>query len=365
MADGTVSYHCPNCGAPIYYKSEPAKFICDYCGSDFTVEEMDAYARKLEQRRSRKEERTEAIQQNRQDQANETVHSYHCQNCGAQVVTTETTSSTFCFYCHSPVVIESRLQGDFRPDQIMPFDISEEQAKKDFIAWAKSKKYLPDDFLSEAHLDKMTGMYIPYWYGDAEVNVHFEGNSSASQSWQQNNYRYTRTVDKHHVRQGHLSITDLSLQAFSKIDPNLLNGIEPFDSDAFIDFSIPLLQGYFAEQYTMPRDQAMQQMDREVDGASRALLRQSIEAANVQVDYEDYSGEKSDLRFSLLPVWVLTYNYKGKIYVYAMNGQSGRTFGEVPIVESKLKSDARKRGLIFGLIASAVVTALASFFFIF
>ena len=39
----------------------------------------------------------------------------------------------------------------------------------------------------------------------------------------------------------------------------------------------------------------------------------------------------SRARYALLPVWILNTKYRGKIYTFAMNGQTGKMTGSFPI----------------------------------
>lgn len=358
----TSTYQCPNCRAPITFKPDRQMFICDYCGSQFTPAEMEEHFRKQEAKdnaRAQAELQKEAAAKAKAassgaaeagpaEQAEAQVHEYHCQNCGANVVTDETTTSTFCYYCHSPVIITTRLQGDFRPDRLLPFEISEETAKKTFLDWAKKKKYIPSDFTSNAQLEKMTGMYLPYWFMDSDVRVDFSGTSTENRSWRQGDYEYTETSSYAHERHGYFHLHDVNIPAFSKIDQNLLNGVEPFDAEKFVPFSMPMLSGFFTEQYTLSEADAKPQIEGEVERIAGFMLEDSLGGRTVSATQNELVPENHDLQYSLVPVWVLTYNYNGKIYVYALNGQTGRAFGEVPLVKKKLDADALIRGLITG-----------------
>ncbi len=354
----TTTYHCPSCSAPIEYKPEKQLFSCDYCLSQYTPEQMEEH---FKQQQAKDQERAErALEREEQKRARDpedtTLNEYSCQNCGAHVVTDETTSATFCFYCHSPVIITTRLQGEFKPDQILPFAISEEDAKQGFLDWAKIKKYLPPDFTSQAQLEKMTGIYIPYWYLDSDVDVDFQGSSNSVRRWRSGNYQYTETTVYEHIRQGTYHLTDVNLAAFSKIDENLLHGIEPFEPEGLQPFSMPLLSGFFAEQYTMSKTDAEPLFDKEIDNIANDLLNRSFGFTDgVKTSHKQMDRTDKDWLFSLMPVWVLTYQYNGETFVYSMNGQTGKAFGELPLVEGRLNRDSALRGLILGLIVAVVV----------
>ncbi len=360
----TSTYHCPNCSAPIAFNPDLQLFSCEYCLSQFTSEQMENYTAKQQEKEGERAKREFERQQVKEATDEETsLHEYNCSNCGAHVVTDETTSATFCYYCHSPVIIGTRLQGDFRPDQILPFAISEAKAKEGFLAWTRTKKYLPEDFTSEAQLEKMTGIYIPYWFLDSDVEVDFEGRSKSVRTWRVGDYMHTETTAFQHVREGVYHLTDVNLPAFSKIDQNLLHGIEPYEPEGLVPFTMPMLSGFFAEQYTISEQEAGPPMRRQIQEISSDLLNRSFGvASSVDTLHERFVPTDKEWLFTLLPVWVLTYQYEGKTYVYSMNGQTGKAFGELPIVERKLTKDAWLRGLLLGLILAIVIFLVYGFF---
>ncbi len=160
------SYQCPNCGAPLQWTagegSEQGAVACEYCLGKFTVEEVIRYNEDLEAKI--REEAADSPPgeklQGFSKEEGDLLRSYICDNCGAEVVSDSKTSATFCYYCHSPVILTDRISGKFRPEYIIPFQVSREEAVKRFLSWAKSKKFVPKDFYSDSQLEKMTGIYL-------------------------------------------------------------------------------------------------------------------------------------------------------------------------------------------------------------
>lgn len=97
------------------------------------------------------------------------------------------------FYCHNPVVLKGRLSGDFKPDRIIPFKLSREQAVSAFMDKTKGKKFLPKDFLSNSNIEKMTGVYFPYWYIDTQQDSHMTAKGKKYKHWKSGDRRYTET----------------------------------------------------------------------------------------------------------------------------------------------------------------------------
>lgn len=91
----------------------------------------------------------------------ETAVLYTCPSAGAQIVTTETTAATSCLYCHSPVVLEGRLQGEFHPDRVIPFAFTREEAERRFYEWVAKKRYVPKGYFDTGKTEYFMGFTTP------------------------------------------------------------------------------------------------------------------------------------------------------------------------------------------------------------
>ncbi|WFA07976.1 hypothetical protein [Tissierella sp. Yu-01] len=328
----TTTYKCPGCGAGIHYKPEIKKFKCDYCLSEYTEEEFQ----KLNQEEGHSHEE-------------EHVHfqSYTCESCGANVLTDETTTATFCYYCHNPVILSGRLEGDFKPKKMIPFSINKEKAKESFLRWAEKKKFVPKDFTSTSQLEKITGIYLPYWWVDTKAQINYVAEGRNTRVWRTGDREYTETKKYQIIRKGEIYLKNVGEIAFTKINKSLLNGILPFREQEAVEFSMPYLSGFFAEQYNITKEEAEpmvgEQINRYYDYLVNGLVsgydRINTINSGIHINEEEWN-------YTLLPAWVLTYIYNGKTYVFAVNGQTGKSYGELPLSTSKLSSVS---GIIFGL----------------
>lgn len=330
----TTSYKCPSCGAGIHYKPALKKFKCDFCLSEYAEAEIDDLYKKKEQEHAHEHE-------------SEQLQSYTCNSCGAQVVTDETTTATFCYYCHNPVILSNRLEGDFRPKKMIPFSIDKEKAKASFLKWAGNKKFVPKDFTSSSQLEKITGVYLPYWWVDAKADVNYTGEGRNVRVWRSGQTEYTETTKYQIVRQGVIDLNNVGEVAFSKIDKSLLNGISPYRESEAVEFSMPYLSGFFAEQYDIEREEVTPMIEGQVNKYYSYLVNELVSGYDQVVNVNDGVDIKlEDWNYTLLPAWILTYLYNGKTYVYAVNGQTGKSFGELPLSKPRLSSAF---GIIFGL----------------
>lgn len=331
----TKSYKCPSCGAGIEFKPGLQKFHCDYCLSEYTEEEIANIAHS-----------------HHTEKENKHLSSYECNSCGAKVVTDDTTTSTFCYYCHNPVIISDRLSGSFQPNKMIPFSIDKQRAKGIFLSWARDKKFVPKDFYGNSQLEKITGVYLPYWWANCEVDVAYVGEGRNIRIWRSGNMEYTETKKFQIERQGKMDINNVEELAFTKIDKTLLNGISPYNENEAIDFSMPYLSGFFAEQYNISKEEILPKIEEQVNRYSKSLINDTISG---YTQFNDINSNiniiSKDWNYTLLPAWILTYIYNGKTYVYAINGQTGKSFGELPLNNQKVLLVS---SIIFGITTMAI-----------
>lgn len=338
------SYKCPACGAPIAFNAEKQKFSCEYCLSSYTEKEIIAYFAEQDAKLEQDAANQRIIDEKKKAEAAGTAaeqhfNGYRCDSCGATVMTDDTTTATFCYYCHNPVVISERLAGDFKPDQLIPFAISKDQASAAFLKWVGAKRYVPKDFTRPNHLEKMTGLYIPYWFADADTSFNYLGESTDSRSWTVGNTRYTEYKDYEHVRQGSMFLDDTSISAYSKIDPDLLNTISRYPLKEMRPFAMPYLSGYFADQYDKTADSVKPDLAKQAYGYTLEKIEESLPRSG-KTKGEEVNVNLHEPLYTLLPTWMLTYHFLGKIYTFAMNGQTAEIVGELPVDRKAILRDA-------------------------
>ena len=368
-----MNYKCPACGAPIEFNPRLGKFKCGYCFTEHTEEELTAYLEKLQAKTAAAEESAgdasaghnavpesgtgndsggnpdkETASGNSSKTGGQTVKVYQCANCGAEVVAGDTSTAAFCYYCHSPVVITDRLKGDFKPDRIIPFKIDKKTAVQKFLDWAGKKKFTPKGFTSEMQQEKITGIYLPYWQADIDAKVDYHAVGVNVTRWSSGNRDYVKT-DKYKIdRTGDISVNNLQKLAFSKIDESLLNSITPYDEAEMKNFSAGYLAGFFAEQYTEDKEAIKPALMTQAKQATAALIKESTSCTHFESEKDSTAYSVREQRYVLLPSWILTYVYHGKPYVFAVNGQTGTTCGELPLDKAKAALTSGLLGIVFG-----------------
>ncbi len=338
-----LTYQCPNCGAGLSFDAEKQKFACEFCLSEFTEEEAKA-ANSEESERERESEKQEY---------NEHMLEYECPSCGAHVVAEESTVADFCYYCHNPVVLLGKLSGQMRPDRIIPFKYDKQEAEKRFLAYTKKKRFLPKAFFSRAQVEKISGIYYPFWVTDADTDSTMQAHATRIRKWRTGNVEYTETSNFSIHRRGDIHFEDITTSALSEADKNLLEGVLPYPSEALQEFSMPYLSGFLAKKRDIEREDLSNEVRRRMNDYAVALLRGTVHGYNtVSVKETRVDIHKSHWEYSLLPIWILTYrDRRDRLYTYAMNGYTGKVYGELPVSMGKLM-------LLLGAIALPIATVL-------
>ena len=348
--ESVVTYKCPNCEAGLTFDAGKQKFVCEFCLSDFTEEELLS-----DENKQREEERAKADRE-----FDSGIKEYFCSSCGAEIITDESTVASECYYCHNPVVLSDKVSGGLRPNKIIPFKFDKAEAKDVFLRYAKKKKFAPSDYFSDVNADKITGIYYPFWVVDADTEADLDASAKRIRTWSMGGYAYTETSRFAILRSGDIHFEDIVMSAISEEDKKMLEGILPYPSDSHIDFSIPYLQGFAAKKRNIEREALSAEARERMDSYARTILLDTVRG------YNSVSGERLNMRvhkshweYTLMPVWILNYKRGKKNYTYAMNGNTGKLYGELPVSPLKLLLTS---GAIM-LAVTAIITLLSWFLF--
>ena len=280
----TVTYKCPGCGAPMEYDAGAGGLVCSYCGTKVvTAEAGKADAETTES--NSEEEALDAETANTDPESDEplgksffidesqpeTVEQmpgYRCPVCGAELVTDDNTAATICAFCGSPGLIADRMDGARRPSGVIPFQITGEEAKARFLAWANKNRLAPKGFLGRNVADQMTGIYVPYWLYSYEINMALKGEATRSYTRKHEDVEYTYTEKYRLYCDMDSSYERIPADASEKLDDELMEKLEPFDYSKLRDFDMSCLSGYLAEKYGQPSEAFSQKtMERAVAAA--------------------------------------------------------------------------------------------------
>ena len=334
----TVTYQCPNCSAALEYNNALGKFKCLFCDSEFTEEDIKKRFAENEGFEL-SQENLEAEQEAAQDESNRQAEEfagasalYTCPNCGAGVICDSLTASTRCHFCHTPVILTGRLSGEFRPNLIIPFTRTREQAETAFKEYCRGKFLLPKGFASEAQIQNITPLYVPYWLKSGTLDAFMEAEGHKVHSWRVGDTRFTNTKIFNVTRRAEMTFVRVPCDGSKRIDDSLMESIEPFDYTGIKPFSMSYLSGCGAEKYDVTTQEAAPVIDKRISDAAADLLRSDMNGYSAIAEKRrNISFTKQQTVYGLLPVWFLNYTYKGRDYPFVMNGQTGCNFGILPV----------------------------------
>ena len=234
-------------------------------------------------------------------------------------------------------MLSGKLEGEYLPDGIIPFKITKEEATEKFIEWIQKKKFVPGGFYSKRHIEKMSGVYFPYWLYGCETESYMNGTARDVRIWRVGDIEYTETKTFEIRRAGKVSFKHLPKTALQKAQNAMLKGIFPYEFGALEKFHMGYLSGFQAEKRDIDKESFTAQVRQEIQKFAEKRMRDTITGRNsFSMESQNHRISEEDFRYILLPVWVLTYRQSSQVYYFAMNAQTGEIVGKLPIDNKKL-----------------------------
>jgi len=327
-----IQYKCPCCNGAIEFDSTAQKMKCPYCDTEFETETL----KQVDEALSAEGDELDWASSGQSEWTQDGMMLYSCTSCGGELICHETTAATFCPYCNNPVILSGRLSGQLKPDLVIPFKLDKEAAKKALFAHLKGKTLLPSSFKDQNRIDEIKGVYVPFWLFNANAEAHMRYHATRVHTWSDSRYIYTKTSHYMLVRNGNLSFANIPVDGSSKMDDDLMESLEPFDFSQAVDFQSAYLAGYLADKYDVDKDACQGNANTRLKSSTEQKFY-STTAGYASVIPENTSVKLSDssVRYALLPVWILNTTYKDKKYTFAMNGQTGKMVGDLPMDTGK------------------------------
>lgn len=310
-----MSFTCKQCGSSVHYDIEKQKLKCQNCNALYQLEEYN-------------------------NDSNLALHS--CSSCGGAIVTEENalTAATICPYCGSPVMIKSAFEREFKPDAILPFQVTKKQVMDAYREQYEGKLLIPPDFKSESKVESIQGLYVPFWMhdfqlsGDARLTIPDKG---------RRNYHYTA------------SFIGVPIDGSEKIENALMESIEPFDLfHKEKEFHAGYLSGFSSDRYDVDEASGRANVLNRIKSTIKMLFHTNVGCKDAQLNPE-MSYDKHKVKLVLCPVWIVSTKYKdGKIYQFVMNGQTGKNAGNFPIDKTMSRIWVSANILFWGMITLAL-----------
>ena len=329
----TLSYKCPNCNATLEFHATKGNMRCEYCESEFDIETLKEYDDILKQEEQDKEtDEPVWSTDGNADWEDDGKAVYACRSCGAELVADENTAATVCPFCGNATVLTGRLSGILKPDLVIPFKIEREQAVEALKKFCKRKPLLPKFFLKDHRIESLTGIYVPFWLFDADTDADISYNATRVRSWRQGDYQITETSHFLVRRGGGIGFDRVPVDGSQKMDDTYMEAIEPYDYSEAVDFATAYLSGYLADKYDVDSTAASPRANERIRESTEQTFRNTVVGyTSVTPRHTSIRLHDNHVRYALMPVWMLNTLYRGKTYTFAMNGQTGKFVGELPV----------------------------------
>lgn len=346
-------YKCPCCGGAIAFDSGIQKMKCPYCDTEFDMETLASYDDGLNGKQDNMNWETSAGGE-WQEGETDGLRSYVCKSCGGEIVGDENTAATACPFCGNPVVMMGQLSGELKPDFVIPFKLDKKAAKAGLQKHLTGKRLLPKIFKDQNHIDEIKGIYVPFWLFDTEADAQVRYRATKVRTWSDSDYDYTETSHFLVRRGGSIAFENVPVDGSSKMADDLMESIELYNFADAVDFQTAYLAGYFADKYDVTAEQSVERANERVKRSTEEAFASTVQGyATVTTESSNIELHGGKAKYALYPVWLLNTTWNGNKYTFAMNGQTGKFVGDLPVD----KAAARKWTL--GLTAVCSVAAYA------
>ena len=329
----TLEYKCPCCGGAIAFDSSLQKMKCPYCDTEFEMETLKSYDEGLKKETKENDMHWESVAGSEWEEGEtDGLRSYICKSCGGEIIGDENTAATSCPFCGNPVVMMEQFSGLLRPDFVIPFKLDKNAAKEGLKKHMSGKRLLPAFFKRENHIDEIKGVYVPFWLFDTDVDAQIRYHATKTRMWSDSDYDYTETSHYMIHREGSGGFEHVPVDGSEKMPDDLMESIEPYNFKEAVDFQTAYLAGYVADKYDVTAEQSIERANERVKRSTEQSFASTIKG------YTDVTAESTSVQFhnghaqyALYPVWLLNTSWKGKQYTFAMNGQTGKFVGDLPV----------------------------------
>ncbi len=333
-----VKLSCPTCSSQLTYSADKQKIACGHCGferdydkaNDLIKEQSLALAESLKTKYIPKESGKKVID---------------CQGCGSKLMIDETEVSVRCNFCGSEKVNEKAYdQNIIQPQAIVAFKIGKKQAVDKFKEWINKGWFHPNKLKQLAALGDLHGIYVPFWTYDSQTYTEWSGEAGYYYYETQQVYENGQYVSKEvrktrwEWRNGCFNefFDDVLIVASKGLPEKIISNIYPYRLEELSNHNPELMVGWEAEIYSLDVKEGYNKAEAIMTDRLRERARREIGGdthRNLSIDADFY---EQSFKHIILPVWLCTYQYNGKPYQFAVNGQTGKIKGQKPISVIKI-----------------------------
>ena len=225
-----------------------------------------------------------------------------------------------------------QFSGALKPDLVIPFKLDKKAAKAGLTKHLTGKRFLPKIFKDQNHIDEIKGIYVPFWLFDTDVDAQVRYRATKIRTWSDSDYNYTETSHFMVHRGGSVGFEHVPVDGSSKMADDLMESIEPYDFSEALDFQTAYLAGYLADKYDVTAEESIERANQRVKRSTEEAFAGTVQGySTVTAENSSVQFHGGKARYALYPVWLLNTTWNGNQYTFAMNGQTGKFVGDLPV----------------------------------
>ena len=320
---------CPNCGATIKFDPASGKLNCEYCGYSCELPKAD--------------DENAIVELDFEAEANkesfdwgQEKKSVECKHCGAVTIYDALETSAVCPFCGSTSVMPAANANSVSPGAVVPFSVTKETAGESFSKWLKKKWFAPKKAKKNARPDAFQGVYLPYWTYDTQTTSNFTAQAGYDRKVKKKDGSYETVTDWKFVSGVYQEfIDDETVMASKRHEKSGVKDCEPFKLSKLVPYSPQVLCGFAAERYSIGLKEGWEKAQQSIKSKLSSHIESHVKSVwNCnRVSHVRFSTIYSNItyKYILVPAWISSFQFKDKVYQFAVNGQTGKVGGKAPV----------------------------------
>jgi DNA-directed RNA polymerase subunit RPC12/RpoP len=353
-------FPCATCGSDMRFAPGADQLLCDHCGASEPIANTHRASAIKEQ------DFDTALRAELPQADTEEIRTISCESCGAHVEFDNKTHSAECPFCATPIVTDTGSHRQIKPQGVLPFVLSEPDARKRMTDWLGALWFAPNGLQEYARKGRtLQGIYVPYWTYDADTKSRYSGargdiyyvTEQVHVERDGKTVVENRQVPKIRWTPAHGRVArffdDVLILGSASLPKTYTDALAPWDLSALAPYAPQFLAGFRAEGYTITLEDGFNEARSIMDRMIARDVKFDIGGDEQRVDDIETNVRDVTFKHVLLPIWMAAYKYRGTSYRFVVNGQTGAVRGERPYSKIKIAL-----AVVAGLAIAAAVAAL-------
>ncbi|MFT5258314.1 MAG: putative RNA-binding Zn-ribbon protein involved in translation (DUF1610 family) [Saprospiraceae bacterium] len=266
-----------------------------------------------------------------------------CHACGAETHFNENIHADECPFCGTQFVLATKEHRVIEPKSLLPFVITDDEAKQHYKAWIKRLWFAPNKIKKYAKQDKVLhGVYVPYWTYDCDTFTQYSGERGDIHHVQRSvrvqiNGRWTTQLQmvpevRWSPARGRVNnhFDDTLIYASDTLPRELSRELAPWDLSNLRPYQAEFLSGFRSEVYRTDLDAGFTIAQRRLSPFIRDTIQRDIGGDQQRIHQTQTQYDNVKFKHCLLPFWVAGFRFRNKTYQFVVNGRTGEVQGDRP-----------------------------------